>query len=234
VAKVDTPSVGTANVRPIAFDFDGTLSDAEMVVALGEAAGVAGRIAAVTERAMDGDVDYAESLRERVGLLDGLSLAEAERAFAGVSLRPGAGDLLRDLRSAASDDDTGLRIRTAVVTGGFERGVTAALFRADATVDRVVANRLVDDGDRLTGEVKGPLVERTKDDALRAWCSDLGADTADAVAVGDGANDVPMLREAGFAVGFDPKPSVAPHCDAVVESVTELESLLAERGLIGN
>ena len=222
-----------SDVRPVAFDFDGTLSDSETVVSLGEAAGVADRVAAVTERAMDGELDYAESLRERVALLEGLSLADAERAFRAVRLRPGAGELLRALRSTASTDGTD-GARTAVLTGGFERGVAAALSRADAKVDRVVANRLDDDGERLTGAVAGPLVEGTKDDALRAWCSDLGVDVADAVAVGDGANDVPMLRVAGLAVGFDPKPSVAPHCDVVVDDVDALERVLTERGLLGD
>jgi len=220
-------------MRPVAFDFDGPLSGSEMVVLLGERAGVADRIAAVTERAMDGDLDYAESLRERVGLLEGLPLADAERAFGEVRLRPDAGELLRDLRSATpggAPEETS--VRTAILTGGFERGVAAALSRAGAGVDRVVANQLLDDGDRLTGDVEGPLIEGTKDDALRAWCSDLDADPADAVAVGDGANDVPMLRVAGLAVGFDPKPSVESHCDVVVDDVAGLRSTLVDRGVL--
>ncbi len=209
-------------VRPVAFDFDGTLSDSEMVVRLAAAAGVADRVAAVTERAMDGELAYAESLRERVALLEGLSVADAEAALDGVQLRPGMGALLGDLTGP-----------TAVLTGGFERGVRAALADAGATVDRVVANRVVDDDDRLTGEVEGPLIEGTKDVALREWCAALGVEPGAAVAVGDGANDVPMLRAAGLAVGFAPKPSVAPHCDVVVDSVAELETLFAERGLTG-
>ncbi len=206
---------------PVAFDFDGTLSDSEMVVKLAAAAGVADRVAAVTERAMDGEVEYAESLRERVALLEGLSVADAEDAFEGVTLRPGAGTLLGALHGP-----------TAILTGGFERGVQAALAEADATADRVVANRVLDDGNRLTGGVEGPLVEGTKDVALGEWCEALGVDTQAAVAVGDGANDVAMLREAGLAVGFDPKPPVAPHCDVVVGSVAELETLFSERGLL--
>jgi len=209
--------------RPVAFDFDGTLSDSEMVVRLARAAGVADRVAAVTERAMAGDLAYAESLRERVALLSGLSLADAETAFEAVRLRPGAGALLHELAGP-----------TAILTGGFERGVGAALEAADATtaVDRVVANRLGDDGEVLTGTVEGPLVEGTKDTALREWCEELGVEPGAAVAVGDGANDVPMLRAAGLAVGFDPKPSVAPHCDVVVDGVADLESVFAERGLL--
>jgi phosphoserine phosphatase len=211
-------------VRVVAFDFDGTLSDSEMTVLLGEQAGVADRVAAVTERAMNDEIGYAESLRERVGLLEDLSLAEVEAALSKVVLRPGAGELLVDLRTGGA--------QTAILTGGFERGVAAALDRAGAGVDRVVANRLVDDGERLTGAVKGPLVEGTKDDALRELCEGLDATVEDAVAVGDGANDLPMLELAGLAVGFDPKPAVEPACDVVVEDVAGLREVFEAEGLL--
>ena len=205
----------------VAFDFDGTLSDSEMIDALGERAGVGAEIAAVTARAMDGEIDYAESLRERAALLEGLDDETAAAAFAETRLRPGAGALVDDLRAAGHV--------VAVLTGGFDRGVAAALDAADTAVDEVVANRLpVADG-ALTGAVEGPLVEGTKDDALRALAEREGVET---VAVGDGANDLPMLEAAGLAVGFDPKPSVAPACDATVDSVAELRTVLAERGLL--
>ncbi len=219
-AGVDEHPVASERVRPIAFDFDGTLSDSEMVVRLAAAAGVADRVAAVTERAMNGEVSYAESLRERVGLLEGLSVADAEDVLAGVRLRPGAGAVLAEVRAP-----------TAILTGGFERGVRTALDAAGVTVDRVVANRVDDDGDRLTGVVDGPLIDETKDTALREWCASMGVDTGRAVAVGDGANDVPMLREAGLAVGFDPSPAVEPHCDVVVDDIEGLASVFTERDL---
>jgi phosphoserine phosphatase len=208
----------------VAFDFDGTLSDSEMIDALGERAGVGAEIAAVTARAMDGEIDYAESLRERAALLEGLDDDAASAAFAETRLRPGAGALVDDLRAAGHV--------VAVLTGGFDRGVAAALAAADAEVDEVVANRLpVADG-ALTGAVEGPLVEGTKDEALRALAEREGVATTETVAVGDGANDLPMLEAAGLAVGFDPKPSVAPACDAAVDSVAGLRALLAERGLL--
>ena len=209
----------------VAFDFDGTLSDDEMVVLLGREAGSAAAIREVTERAMAGDLDYATSLRERVGLLEGLEPDAVEAAFADVALRPGTAELLADLRAAG--------VATAVLTGGFEDGVAAALDRAGVAVDRVVANRLGRDGDgRLDGTVDGPLVEGTKDDALRTLADEVGVALADATAVGDGANDVPMLEAAGRAVGFRPKPAVALHCDAVVDSMAELRALLADAGVL--
>ena len=209
----------------VAFDFDGTLSDAEMIDALGDRAGVGAEIAAVTERAMDGEIAYAESLRERAALLEGLDDDEAAAAFAATRIRPGAGDLIDDLRAAGS--------RVAVLTGGFERGVGAALDAAGTAVDEVVANRLpVADG-ALTGAVEGPLVEGTKDEALRDLAAREGDEPGETVAVGDGANDLPMLEVAGLAVGYAPKPSVAPACDVTVGSVAELRAVLVERGPLG-
>jgi phosphoserine phosphatase len=208
----------------VAFDFDGTLSDSEMVDALGDRAGVGAEIAAVTERAMNDEIDYAESLRERAGLLAGLSDDAAEAAFVATRIRPGAGRLIDDLRAAGH--------HVAILTGGFDRGVEAALAAADTSVDTVVANRLpVADGE-LTGEVTGPLVEGTKDEALAALAGRVGVAMGETVAVGDGANDLPMLEVAGLAVGYAPKPNVEPACNVVVASVSELRTVLADRGLL--
>ena len=208
----------------VAFDFDGTLSDSEMIDALGDRAGVGEEIAAVTERAMNGEIAYAESLRERAGLLAGLDDDEAAAAFAATRVRPGVGGLIADLRAAGH--------HVAVLTGGFDRGVEAALAAAETEVDTVVANRLpVADGE-LTGAVEGPLIEGTKDEALADLAEREGVAMADTVAVGDGANDRPMLEVAGLAVGYAPKPNVAPACDVVVESVPELRTVFGDRGLL--
>jgi phosphoserine phosphatase len=207
----------------VAFDFDGTLSDSEMTVLLGAQRGVADEMAAITERAMNDEIGYAESLRERVGLLDGLSATAVEAAFEQVELRPGTVEVIRALNDAG--------VVTAIVTGGFGRGVENALARNDLPVDTIVANQLVfDDGD-LTGEVEGPLIEGTKDDALRAVADNAGGALDDTVAVGDGANDLPMLEVAGLAVGYEPKPAVEPHCDEVVASMDELEKVFDDRGV---
>ncbi|MFB6106544.1 MAG: phosphoserine phosphatase SerB [Halobacteriaceae archaeon] len=208
----------------VAFDFDGTLSDSEMTVLLGRQAGVADRMADITARAMNDEIGYAESLRQRAALLEGLPVDRAEAAFDEVLLREGAGGVLRALDRAGH--------RTAILTGGFDHGVVRALERADAEVNDVVANHLPAADGELTGEVEGPLVEGTKDDALRALASDVGVPMADTVAVGDGANDLPMLEVAGLAIGFDPKPAVEPACDVVVESMAELRDVLADEDLL--
>jgi len=209
----------------VAFDFDGTLSDSEMTVLLGRRAGVSDEIDRITQRAMNDEIGYAESLRERAALLSGLPAADAAAAFDEVVLRPGAADVIAALNDAG--------VTTAVLTGGFERGVAAALDAAGVAVDRVVANALpTDDDGALTGDVTGPLIEGTKDDALADLCGDYGRDTSDAVAVGDGANDLPMLEVAGLAVGFDPKPAVGPSCDVTVDSMAALDELLREENVL--
>ncbi|NUB90182.1 phosphoserine phosphatase SerB [Haloterrigena sp. SYSU A558-1] len=208
----------------VAFDFDGTLSDSEMTVLLGDRRDVADEMAEITERSMNDEIDYAESLRKRAALLESLPEADAEAAFGQVELRAGAADLIAELNDAG--------ITTAILTGGFERGVAAALEREDVAVDHIVSNRLPMRDGELTGAVEGPLIEGTKDDALEALADDVGADLEDTVAVGDGANDLPMLEVAGLAVGFEPKPAVEPHCDVVVTSMAEAREVLLEEGVL--
>lgn len=208
----------------VAFDFDGTLSDSEMTVLLGKQCGVADRMAEITERAMNDEIEYAESLRERVSLLEGLSLDQAEDAFSQVSLRPGAAGVLDDLSAVG--------ITTAILTGGFERGVESALDRVGITVDHVRANRLVASDGELTGDVRGPLVDDTKDDVLSTLAAETGHSVEETVAVGDGANDRPMLEACGLAIGYDPKPAVESVCDVTVSSMADLRAVLEAEGVL--
>ncbi|RDI71908.1 phosphoserine phosphatase SerB [Halopelagius longus] len=211
-------------MRLIAFDFDGTLSDSEMTVLLGKRKNVAEEMADITERAMNDEISYAQSLRKRASLLEGLEIEDAEAAYDEVTLRPGAADLIARLRDAGH--------HVAILTGGFERGVERALQKEGVEVDSIVANRLPVERDRLTGEVEGSLIEGTKDEALESLADELGVKLSHSVAVGDGANDLPMLEVAGLAVGFEPKPAVEPACDDVVSSMYELGDLLAERAIV--
>jgi phosphoserine phosphatase len=183
-------------------------------------------MARITERAMNDELSYAASLRERASLLEGLEEERAEEAYGEVTLRPGAADLLRRL------DDYGHHV--AILTGGFERGVVRALEREGVrdAVDTIVSNRLPIRGGRLTGGVEGPLVEGTKDRELERLSEELGVKPGQTVAVGDGANDLPMLEVAGLAVGYLPKPAVRPHCDVVVASMDRLAQVFEERGLL--
>ena len=208
----------------IAFDFDGTLSDSEMTVLLGEEAGVADEIDEITERAMNDELSYAESLYARAELLDGLPEEQVEAAFDRVQLRPGAADVIEAL------DEAGHHV--AILTGGFDDGVAAALEREGVSVDTIVANSLPIRNEKLTGEAEGPLIEGTKDTALEELAGEVGVEMDETVAIGDGANDLPMLEVAGLAIGYEPKPAVGPHCDVIVESMTDLLELLEAKGVL--
>ncbi|MFT4890182.1 MAG: phosphoserine phosphatase [Halobacteriales archaeon] len=208
----------------LAFDFDGTLADAEMTVLLGEEAGVADEIAGIAARATNDEVDYATSLRERAALLEGLPETRVAAAYDRITLRRGAADLIAALRGAGHD--------VAILTGGFEDAVGAVLEDAGIQVDTVVSNRLPIESGALTGEVEGPLVEGTKDEALQQLAAEHGVDLADTVAVGDGANDIPMLQVAGEGIGVTPKPAVRPHCDTVVDSIERLHQRFEQRDVL--
>jgi phosphoserine phosphatase len=211
-------------MRLVAFDFDGTLSDSEMTVLLGERMGVADEMAEITERAMNDEIGYAESLRKRARLLDGLEREDAETAFGEVRLREGAAEVIDRLNRYGH--------HTAILTGGFERGVERALEREGVSVDSVVANRLPIEGGRLTGDVEGPLIEGTKDTAIENLAADLDVPMERTVAVGDGANDLPMLEVAGLSVGFLPKDAVRPACDVVVASMYRLGRVFESQGVL--
>ncbi|TYL39975.1 phosphoserine phosphatase SerB [Natronococcus pandeyae] len=208
----------------VAFDFDGTLSDSEMTVLLGNQCGVADEMADITERAMNNEMGYAESLRKRAALLEGLDEADVAAAYSEVELREGAASLIESLNGAG--------VTTAILTGGFERGVEAALEREEVTVDHIVANRLPMDDGKLTGEVEGSLIEGTKDTALEDLATLVDVEMEETIAIGDGANDLPMLRVAGLSIGFDPKPAVEPHCEVVVTSMAGVRDTLLAEGVL--
>lgn len=202
----------------VAFDFDSTLTEAELLVEVAGEAGVGSEVAAISERAMRGEVSYPESLRERVDLVRGLDVAAFTRAVDTIELRPSAPTVIRSLRDAGTS--------VAIITGAFRRGVERILAGHGVDVDMVIANELVMADGRLTGAVRGPLIEGTKDTALKRCASQVGTTPEAAAAVGDGANDIPMLRLAGTAIGVDPKPAVAEVCDHVIDDLEAVPPLV--------
>ena len=208
----------------VAFDFDGTLTDDEMTVVLGEQADVADEMADITEQAMNDEIEYAASLRRRVRLLEDLPGDAAKTAFDSIELHDGIPELLAELETAD--------VTIVVLTGGFERGVRHILDREGITVDALVANRLGVADRSLTGEVEGPLVEGTKDVVLRALVTEFEETFGETAAVGDGANDLPMLQAAGVGIGFRPKSAITDDCDVIVNSVEELRDALKENGFL--
>jgi phosphoserine phosphatase len=191
-----------------------------MLDELGLILGIGPRIAEITRRAMNGEIEFAGALAARVALLAGTDIGVLAEAAARIRVTGGARALVATMRRAGA--------ATALVTGGF--AVFAEPIAAELGFDRVVANRLeVVDG-RLTGRVLPPIVTaETKRQALLALAGELGIVPALAIAVGDGANDLPMLGAAGLGIAFRAKPMVAAAADARLDHA-DLSGLLYAQG----
>jgi phosphoserine phosphatase len=190
--------------RLIVMDVDSTLVQGEVIEMLATRAGSAAKVAEVTERAMAGELDFADSLRERVQTLAGLDASALDAVYDALELAPGARTLVRTLKR--------LGYVFAIVSGGFSQ-ITDRI-AAELGIEYAQANTLeVVDG-RLTGRISGPVVDRAgKADALRWFAADCGISLGHTVAIGDGANDLDMLAAAGLGVAFNAKPVVRAAAD---------------------
>ena len=218
---VERASLRRRGRRLVVMDVDSTLVQGEVIEMLAAEAGCLPEVARVTEAAMAGELDFEQSLRARVALLEGLPVEAVDRVRAAVRLTPGARTLVRTLKR--------LGYAVGVVSGGFTV-VTDDLAR-DLGLDHARANVLeVVDG-RLTGQVLGAVVDRAaKADALREFAALQGLSMAQTVAVGDGANDLDMLQAAGLGVAFNAKPVVREAADTAL-SVPFLDAVLSLLGI---
>ncbi|MGJ6965079.1 phosphoserine phosphatase SerB [Streptosporangium sp. G11] len=207
--------------RLIVMDVDSTLIQAEVIELLAAHAGCLEEVARVTEEAMRGELDFAESLRRRVALLEGLSEEVFEKVREELVLTPGARTLVRTLKR--------LDYRFAIVSGGFTQ-LTDALVE-DLGIDYSAANTLeVVDG-VLTGRVVGEIVDRPgKARALERFAREAGIPISQTVAIGDGANDLDMIAAAGLGIAFNAKPVVRRAADTAV-NVPYLDSILYLLGI---
>ena len=186
--------------RVLVADLESTIIENEMLDELADFVGLRAHVAEITRKAMNGELDFAAALAERVGLLRGLPATVLDEAATRIRLMPGARELVATSRAAG--------VCTALVSGGFT--VFANSVAAELGFDRVVANRLDIAGDRIAGTVRAPIVTReTKHDTLLAIAAECGVSPAAALAIGDGANDLPMLAAAGLGLAFHAKPAVA-------------------------
>ena len=205
----------------VVFDVDSTLIEDEVIELLADVAGKREEVAAVTERAMAGELDFAESLIERVKTLAGLP----ESVFADVQKRititTGAKQLIDAVHAAGG--------KAGAVSGGFNQLLTPLAEILE--LDFARANQLeVVDG-FLTGKVLGAIVDRqAKADALLEWAAATSTPIENTVAVGDGANDLSMMAVAGLGVGFNCKPIVREHADFILEG-HDLSKLTEKLGL---
>ena len=194
--------------RLLIADMDSTIVTTETLDELAVFAGVGEHVAGITRRAMNGEIDFPGALRERVALLKGLPLDALEKTWAATHLMPGARELVATMRAHGAT--------AALVSGGFTffTGRVAALCGFD--VHR--SNTLLDDGAVLLGRVAEPILGReAKLATLHELAAQQGLDAADCLAVGDGANDLAMIRAAGLGVAFHAKPVVAAEAAARIE-----------------
>jgi phosphoserine phosphatase len=208
-------------MRLVVMDVDSTLLQDEAIDLLAARAGKAAEVSELTAAAMRGELEFAESLRQRVALLAGLDARAVDEVLADLRLAPGARTLIRTLRR--------LGYRCAAVSGGFTQ-VTDWL-ATELRLDYTAANTLeVADG-VLTGKVTGPVVDRAgKERALRSFADRAGIPLSQAVAVGDGANDLDMIAAAGLGIAFNAKPAVRSAADTSV-SVPQLDAILYLLGI---
>jgi phosphoserine phosphatase len=222
-AKVDYCIQPLANRRKrlLVADMDSTIINVECLDELADYAGKKPEIAAITERAMRGELEFEGALRERVGMLAGLGLDALQKAYdERVRLNPGARTLVRTM--AANE------ARCVLVSGGFtfftSRVAEAAGFHANR------ANSLVEADGALTGKVVEPILGReAKLSALREEAAALGVSMEETLAIGDGANDLAMIEVAGLGVAYRAKPIVAAQADAKVDHA-DLTALLHFQG----
>ncbi|MDG4903312.1 MULTISPECIES: phosphoserine phosphatase SerB [unclassified Mesorhizobium] len=187
--------------RILLADMDSTMINQECIDELADEIGVKDRVAAITARSMNGEIAFEPALRERVALLKGLDTAVVDRILANrLTLAAGGRALVQTMRANGA--------WTALVSGGFD--VFTNRIAAMLGFQENRANRLIEDGGRFTGTVAAPILGRAaKAEALLDIAARLGVTTQDAVAVGDGANDLDMIRLAGTGVALHAKPAVA-------------------------
>jgi phosphoserine phosphatase len=208
--------------RLLVADMDSTIIGQECIDELADYAGLKPQIAAITERAMQGELDFAAALRERVALLAGLEASQIARCLAErVRPNPGAATLVRTMRRRGA--------ACLLITGGFLS--FAEPVAEQVGFDRVRANRLGIANGVLDGSVDGPIVDAAgKRAALIEAREELGLEPAQVLAVGDGANDRPMIQEAGLGIAYRAKPALVQVADAKLD-YHGLDALLWGQGI---
>ncbi|HEY1877412.1 MAG TPA: phosphoserine phosphatase SerB [Rhizomicrobium sp.] len=222
---INLVSTDSRRKKLLVADMDSTIINVECLDELADMAGLKPQIAAITERAMRGELEFEGALRERVGMLKGLKLDALEKTWLErVRLNPGAKSLIATMRAHGA--------HTMLVSGGFGYFTRRVAEAAGFHVER--GNTLLDDGEKLTGEVGMPILGRAaKLEALEEAVAWLGIGFAESLAVGDGANDLAMIQKAGqnggLGVAYHAKPVVAAAAGAAINH-NDLTALLYLQG----
>jgi phosphoserine phosphatase len=207
--------------RLVVLDMDSTLIQIEVIDELARLAGVGEQVAAITHRAMNGELDFRQALRERVALLQGLPAEALEQVYHDLPFTSGARTLIRILRR--------LGFKTAVISGGFD--FFTDRLKAELGLDYAYANALEIVDGQVTGRVTGPVVDgQRKAELLEEIAAGEGIALSQVIAIGDGANDLPMLGRAGLGIAFNAKARVREQADYHI-SQNRLDSILYLLGI---
>ena len=194
-------------IKLVVFDLDNVIIDGEAIDEIGKLANAEDEIAEITEKAMQGEIDFETSIKDRVQLLEGTSIEEIEKVADELPLMPGACDTIARL----NEED----VEVAIISGSFD--VVAEKVKDKLGIETVYTNSFTVEDGKLTGEVTGPLVSGSKLDVLKDHVENAGISLDEVVAVGDGANDISMIESAGCGIAFNAKDSVKEIADIVVE-----------------
>ena len=194
-------------IKLVVFDLDNVIIDGEAIDEIGKLANVEEDIAAITEKAMQGEIDFETSIKDRVQLLEGTSIEDIEKVADDLPLMAGAEKTIACLKEKDVD--------VAIISGSFD--VVAEKVKDKLGVDAVYTNSFTVEDGKLTGEVTGPLVSGSKLDVLKGHVEEAGITLDEVVAVGDGANDISMIESAGCGIAFNAKDSVKEIADVVVD-----------------
>ncbi len=207
----------------VVLDVDSTLIEQEVIELLAERVGLRDQVKNLTDLAMSGEIDFRDALLQRVSLLEGLSAEVFEDLLAEIKITDGVAELIGAVHKSG-----GL---VGAISGGFSQVLEPLAGKLG--LDFFMANNLEIHEGVMTGKIDGDIVDADKKaQTLLHWAENHGFNVADTVAIGDGANDIPMLRASGFAIAFRPKDVLRPHADLVIEgdslrpviSVLELRS----------
>ncbi len=195
-------------IKLVVFDLDNVIIDGEGIDEIGKLINIEDQIAAITEQAMQGDIDFETSIKKRVGLLKGVATDDIKTLANEMPLMKGARETVSTLK------ENGFEV--AIISGSFD--IIADTIKGKLDVDNVFTNSLVEEDGILTGEVTGPLVSGSKLDVLSKLIEEKGYTLDECVAVGDGANDISMIESAKYGIAFNAKPALKENADIIVET----------------
>ena len=195
-------------IKLVVFDLDNVIIDGEGIDEIGKLVNVEDQIAAITEQAMQGELNFETSIKQRVGLLEGAAVDDIKKLADEMPLMAGAEETVKSLKENGFD--------VVIISGSFD--IIANTIKQKLPVDEAFTNSLVSKDGVLTGEVTGPLVSGNKLDVLKEYIADAGYTLDECISVGDGANDISMIESAKYGIAFNAKPTLKENADIIVET----------------